>query len=237
MTTNIATLDIDSTVSEWVIRKPSHARVFEKYAIDYCCGGKKTLRAACAKNQIDPREVFRELQIREEVSAGPDDKDWSRATLSQLADHIEQTHHAWLKRELPRLRVLVEKVNHAHGARHRQLEELQAVFLRFAAEMGAHMQKEEQILFPLIRRREAGAAGGMPLEQPIAMMEHEHDEHARSLAKIRELTGNFTPPADACNTFRAMLDTLRELDADIRPHIHKENNILFPRAMAAARSE
>ena len=230
---------LETTVGELVTRRPSRSRVFEKLGIDYCCGGKKPLSEACTEKGIDAGTVLTVLLAAEDA-ATPGEQGWTNATLAELSHHIVQTHHAYLKRELPRLQAIVHKVAAVHGAHHPWLNDLENVYAHFAAEMGAHMMKEEQVLFPLIRGLESGELGpntncGRGVDNPIRVMEHEHEDAAQCLARMRELSTGFTPPQDACNTFRAMLDGLRELDADIHRHVHKENNILFPRALELER--
>jgi regulator of cell morphogenesis and NO signaling len=226
---------IETAVGDLVARRPSRSRVFEKLGIDYCCGGKRPLSEACAARGLDAETVLTTLLAAEEGTGSPEPS-WSDASLAELADHIEQTHHAYLKRELPRLRAIIRKVATVHGGHHPWTIVLDDIYGRFAAEMEAHMMKEERVLFPMIRGLERGepsptAGCGHGVNNPIRVMEHEHDDAARSLARMRELSGGYTPPPDACNTFRAMLDGLRELEHDTHHHVHKENNILFPRAM------
>jgi regulator of cell morphogenesis and NO signaling len=158
--------------------------------------------------------------------------------MTELADHIEQAHHAYLKRELPRLGAMVRKVAAVHGAHFPWLLELNAVFASFAAEMDAHTLKEDQVLFPMIRELDCGRLAssdhcGGSVANPIHVMMHEHDDAGRALARMRELSNGYAPPPDACNTFRAMLDGLAALEADTHRHVHKENSILFPKAAAA----
>ena len=225
------TLGVDDSVSQWVVELPARSRVFEKNGIDYCCGGKATLRQACAKRQINPEAVIADL-----LTAGhdPDQKDWSTASLTELADHIESTHHAWLKKELPRTAMLVHRTFTVHGLHYAWLAELKTTYDGFAAEMDAHMFKEEHILFPRIRLIDAKRTD-IEVDQPVAMMEHEHDRAGADLEKLQSLSNNYAAPENACNTFRAMLDALREIQADTHVHVHKENNILFPRAIAMSR--
>jgi regulator of cell morphogenesis and NO signaling len=203
--------------------------------IDYCCGGKKTLEAACAVKSLDLPVVVRELEAVDAAGANTE-TDWTQAPLSQLADHIVATHHDYLRRELPRLEFLTDKVARAHGERHPELHQVRDIFAEFKAELDSHMVKEEHILFPMCRKLDT--ATEMPsfhcgsIANPIRVMESEHDSAGDALAALRELTHDFTPPADACNTYRVMLDSLRMLEADMHQHVHKENNILFPRAVA-----
>ncbi len=228
----------EDSVGQWMVESPGRSRVFEKYGIDYCCGGKTALRVAC-----DQRGIRAEAMMAELLSAAGANQtseelvDPSRQTMTELADHIERVHHAWLKQELPRAGGLINRVLAAHGNRVSWLTELKTVFDRFAAEMDAHMFKEERILFPRIRSIDQGNDGNNDgyVDQPIAIMEHEHDRAGSDLEKMRSLTGGYTPPEGACGTFRAMLESLNRIEGDTHSHVHKENNILFPRAIAAAR--
>lgn len=160
----------------------------------------------------------------------------STLSLSALVDHIEQTHHAYLHRELPRLTGLIEKVVRAHGASHPYLIELEASFRLFRDELEHHLFKEERILFPWIRRRETEPPAQLATEPlhagPIHLLEAEHDEARKALVAFRHLTNNYTPPADACGTFRALLEALAALEQDMHRHVHLENSILFPRDLA-----
>ena len=222
-------------VGEWVTERPSRSRVFERLGIDYCCGGKQPLDAACSEADHDLDEVLEALHESDMCSAGEQDIDWSLAKMSDLVDHIVSTHHAYLRRELPRLSEMGAKVAAAHAARHPEVVACQDICTMLGAELSSHMDKEEQILFPMIKELEG--AESVPqfhcgsIENPIAALEDEHDSAARALRKLRDLTHGYEPPDDACNTYRAWLDGLRELEADMHRHVHKENNILFPKAI------
>ncbi len=229
-----------ATVGRLVAERPRRARVFEKWGLDYCCGGKKPLDAACAEKALDLEMVLRDLTLEDATEPAEAATDWTNARLSDLTSHIVETHHSYLRRELPRLSLLTQKVRDAHGDRHPQLIELAAVFAVFVSDLLAHMHKEEAVLFPYINRMAAADAKHLSnwIENPIRVMEAEHEAAGEALAKMRELTNGFTPPAGACNTYKAMLDGLAQLEADMHVHVHKENSILFPRAqaMATARS-
>jgi regulator of cell morphogenesis and NO signaling len=225
----------DTTVGQLVTERPSRAKVFEKFGIDYCCGGGKPLGQACVDRKVEPQLVLDELR-RNDAQRAPE-RDWAALGLTRLADHIEQVHHAYLRQELPRLDFLTRKVAAAHGANHPELHRLREVFLDFKAELLNHMQKEEMLVFPLCRRLESGdapeVAGAPGIGGPLDVLTDEHEHAGRALEAMRELTGGYATPAGACNTYRAMLDTLKELEADMHQHVHLENNVLFPAARRA----
>ncbi|MGE0376543.1 MAG: iron-sulfur cluster repair di-iron protein, partial [Planctomycetaceae bacterium] len=222
--------ETSTPVGQWVTECPRTARVFENLQIDYCCGGGKSLKEACALRHLDPSDVISLLHqtIADTASVDANNSsqpDWAHASLTELCDHIEQTHHAYLKAELPRLTLLLQQVAGAHGARHAELYSLQDVFSRLRSELEPHLFKEEQILFPAIRQLEQSVGHSRfpfgSIANPIRKMEHEHDQAGQALQEIRDLTGNFTVPEDACNTWRVMCDGLRNLEADLHQHIHK----------------
>jgi len=225
------------TVGQYVVERPARARVFERFGIDYCCGGKKPLAQTCADKHLDLQQVLAALEQADAPSAPSED--WSQAPLTALADHIEATHHQYLKQEFARLEFFVTKIALKHGPDKPELVELREVFLALRQELLQHMVKEELILFPLCRQLES-AAGPVPshcgsVANPIAVMVREHEDVGELLAKMRKLTNNYTVPEGACNTFRAVFASLAELEADLHLHIHKENNILFPRAIELER--
>ncbi len=228
--------ELQTTVGQWVAQHPQLSRVFETLRIDYCCGGGLTLSEACERRRMDPEQVLAELHDALEARPEGNGTDWTRAPLSTLCDHIEQTHHAYLKSELPRLTAIVEKVAEVHGAAHPELPLVKSTFAELRAELEPHMFKEERILFPAIRQLEqAASAPAFPfgtVGNPIRMMECGHDHAGDALERLRLLTADYRVPEGACNTYRAMLDGLEYLERDMHQHVHKENNILFPRAIA-----
>jgi regulator of cell morphogenesis and NO signaling len=219
------------TVGQIVAANPETGVVFERLGIDYCCGGKRTLEHACKQAGKPVEQVLSTLnQTAPQAGA----RDWSAASFADLTAHIERVHHGYLREELPRIRTLLAKVSRAHGERHPEYLELEELFAGFAAEMGSHMQKEEGVLFPAARALETGNRGTIPFESAIGVMEDEHDAAGRSLARMRELTGGYTPPVDACATLRVLMHALARLESDMHEHVHLENNILFPRVARTA---
>jgi regulator of cell morphogenesis and NO signaling len=237
----MAELNLNSPVGQWVAEHPNTSRVFESHHIDYCCCGGSALAVACSKRNVDPQHLLAQLEdaIANRAAGDPAER-WTDATLTELCDHIEQTHHAYLKTELSRLQQMIAKVVNAHGANHPEMADVQQAFAAVHAELGPHMFKEEQILFPAIRRlEESDMPPSFPfgtIANPIRMMEHEHDSAGDSLDQIRRLTGGYRAHDDACNTCRAMLDGLQRFELDMHQHVHKENNILFPRAIELEQS-
>ncbi len=235
------TLDANTTVGSFVRDNPNRARVFESLGIDYCCGGKVSLEQACRKRNLDVNTVLQQIEQSDQSGRSESLVDADAMTLTELADHIESTHHAYLKEELPRLDFMTEKVARVHGEHEPRLARTRQAFLALKAELEPHMMKEERILFPIIRELEQSNG---PLQfhcgsvaNPIRQMEHEHDQAGNALAILSESTDCYTPPEWACNTYRAMLDSLARLEADMHQHVHKENNVLFLKAIQLEQSK
>lgn len=226
------------TVREIALEQPTSIRVFERFGIDYCCGGRKPLAEACMAKNLPVGEVVAALESAAKTAA-PLQVDWAQATLRQLIEHIVATHHAYVKRELPRLAELAQKVVNRHGDTQPHLPAMQKALAQLDEELIHHLAKEEHVLFPYINRLEAALATGGTLPEacfgavanPIAMMTSEHDAAGALLAEIRGLSNQFTTPAGACPTYHAYYDSLKEFEQDLHQHIHLENNILFPRAV------
>jgi len=224
------------------VRYPEAKPVLERLGIDYCCGGTETLDAAAQASGHTVAEVEAEVEkaLEDRVEEGKSAKDWSTASAGELAQHILDTHHVYMKTQLSRLTDLFGKVVSAHGERHGEtLRAVQQVFHSLKAEIEAHLMKEEQILFPCILqldqyRPDSGpppVSGCGTVQNPIRQMKHEHENAGAALARIRELTSDYTLPGDACASFEALFEGLKGLDTDLHEHIHLENNILFPRTV------
>jgi regulator of cell morphogenesis and NO signaling len=227
----------DTRIAEIATQNPATIRIFQRFGIDFCCGGKRPVAEVCAEKQM----TFGELRNALESAGAPGAAEMpgAEATLTDLIRFILDKYHAELRLELPRLGQMAAKVLDAHGARYPEtLPALAATFQGLREELEAHMMKEERVLFPYIERLELLTARGEALpaspfgsiQAPIGMMEHEHADAAQALAHLRELTGGYTPPADACATFRGLYSGLAELESALHEHIHLENNLLFPRA-------
>ncbi|HKL88948.1 MAG TPA: iron-sulfur cluster repair di-iron protein [Salinibacter sp.] len=228
-------LSADTPVAELVTDQPDRARIFEELGIDYCCGGDHSLAEACRKNDLDPETVVRMLNATVQSGTSPS-KDWTNASLGSLMDHIVETHHDYLRSELPRLEQLLSRVVQAHGSEVPWLDPTLEVFQTLKLDLETHMMSEEERVFPSIRAltTDEDAPGTDLDENGIDKMVREHDDAGTALERLRDLTNGFTPPAGACPKFRAALDGLDELETDMHQHVHKENNILFPRARALA---
>lgn len=207
----------DRSLAEIARELPGATAVFRRHKLDFCCGGDQSLRAAATVQGIDPAQIERELQ-----ALAPIDAEAPEAPLP-LIDHILTRFHETHRRELPELITMAHRVEETH-AQHPQVPKGLARLLEHIAEaIEEHMQKEEQILFPMMRAGISGMVAG-----PIAVMEHEHVEHGERLRQLEAMTHDHTPPADACTTWRALYAGTRKLVDDVMQHIHLENNVLFP---------
>jgi regulator of cell morphogenesis and NO signaling len=225
--------DIPLTVGQLVAERPSRSRVFERYGIDFCCGGKKPLALACAEKGLDPAAVLRSL-LADDRDTAHDEFRAAEASVGELIDHVVAAHHVYQKLELPRLHALAVKVAARHGAAHPELVTLRDTVIEFRYEVETHLWREEYEIFPALRRAGQARGGAAQLECAVEGLEHDHDDAGRALARMRELTGGYAPPAGACNSYRALFAGLADLEADMHLHVHEENNILFPRVRGHA---
>lgn len=224
------TVSPTTLVSDLVLEQPGRTTVFESLGIDFCCGGRIPLAQACADRGLDLDEVVDALA----GAPAPVDPDLDVARMSpaELAAHIVDRHHGYLRAELPGLAPLVEKVARVHGGRHPELREVAALFEQVSGELVRHLHEEEEVVFPACTAGTPEAAS--TLADEIARMEEDHVLVGTGLARMRTLTHGFDPPEGACTSYRAMLQRLDALERDVHLHVHKENNVLFPRALAAA---
>lgn len=228
------------TVGELAAQVPGATREFEKLGIDYCCGGGRTLGEACADAKISVEQALSRLQAGLAAEQPKPGRDWSKAPLADLIAHITSAHHAYIRAESPRIEALAGKVFSAHGKNHPELLEVQNLFSGLAEELHVHLMKEEQILFPfIIRMEEAAIAGELAppamfgtVVNPVRMMMQEHDSTGYALKRLRQITRDYAVPADGCISYTTLYAALDAFEADIHQHIHLENNILFPRAVA-----
>lgn len=226
MSTTI-TITPDSAVGEIAVDYPLATRVFARHSIDFCCGGGKPLAEVCNKLGLDIDAVLKELN-EELASDNKSPQRWDEAPLEDLIDHILATYHRPLDEELPRLETMLRKVNQVHGEKDPvRLAELLKVFIELKDELTSHMLREEQVLFPMIKSGNGAMAMG-----PVNVMMHEHESAGNALKRIRVLTDDYQPPDCACTTWRALWHGLGVLETNLHEHIHLENNILFPRALA-----
>lgn len=229
---------LEMSVQEVATGSKARLRVLDGYGIDTCCGGKVSLRKACTNRGLDPDAVLKALVAADDPSPEPPADDLSALSLQALTDHLVELHHRYLREHLPRLVQLAHKVARVHGPHRQELVELAQVVDRFSREMIAHLDKEEQVLFPFIRQLErAPEALGRPpqfVAQPIRVMLMEHDDATRDLERMRALSDGYRVPADACSSYRALFEGLAAMDADTVTHMQKEGEGLFPRAMDLA---
>jgi regulator of cell morphogenesis and NO signaling len=224
----------NQTVGEIVAQDYRTASVFQSHGIDFCCKGGRTISEVCESKKIAAPALVQELQdatASQEKSAA----DYRTWPLNLLADYVEKKHHRYVAAKSPELMQYLDKLCKVHGGRHPELFEIRDEFAHVASELASHMQKEEMILFPFVRRLATEKQPARPpfgtVENPIRMMMHEHTVEGDRLAKIAGLSSHYTPPADGCTTYRVAFAMLREFEEDLHLHIHLENNIMFPRAI------
>lgn len=226
-------------LAELAASSTAAVRILEQHGLDYCCGGARSLEDAAGEKGLDAAALLSEIEQPQTGAA--EGRDWRTAPLDELADHIVNTHHEYLKLNLPAISRRLAKVAEVHGPKDAaRLGAMQEIFGAMRAELEDHMHKEEVILFPFIERYGRAASQGLPLPpvpfgaiaHPIRVMEREHESAGGALARLRELTAGYTLPEYACDTVRALWRGLEELEQDLHLHIHLENNILFPRAIA-----
>lgn len=222
---------LERTVGELVAERPGRSRVFQAFKIDFCCQGSRTLREACERKGLNCDIVVEQLEAELSDKSAPAQNPAELAP-RELAAYIVETHHGFLRRELPRLRAMSTRVAQVHGGHTPSLLELSYVFNWLEAELTSHMMKEEQTLFPAIMVLDRSEPAPGALDDRIDGMIHEHEGVGTALARLRELSHGFQPPADACNTYRALFAGLRDLEEDMHRHIHLENAVLFPAARA-----
>jgi len=227
------------TVGQIVADDYRTAQVFKNYKIDFCCKGNRSIVEVASKYKIDPEQLIDEIKTAARQGDG-DKSDFNTWHLDLLADYIEKKHHRYVEGQIPILKQYLAKLCKVHGERLPELFEIQEHFNASGGELTMHMKKEEMILFPWIRKMVEAERQGAELEKPhfgtvknpIAMMMQEHDNEGERFRVIAELTNNYSPPAEACNTHRVAFSLLKEFEEDLHQHIHLENNILFPKAEA-----
>ena len=224
-----------TTVAEVASALPSSVRVFQRYGIDFCCGGKTALAAACQAQGVSYADLVDAIEASAQQPTA-DARDWNREPLHAIADHIVATYHEPLREELPRLEAMAAKVHRVHGGKAPYLARLDAIVSELSADLQSHMHKEETVLFPAIRAVAAGSGRApIPILAPITVMEAEHDHAGALLSELRAITDGYVAPEWACQTFRALYHGLADLEAAMHVHVHLENNVLFPRAVALTR--
>ena len=230
----------NKTVAQLVSENPLRATIFEEYQIDFCCGGKNTLEEVCRKKGLPLEQIIDRL-ARVGSSEG-NETDWEKASLQSLTSHIFKAYHEPLREQLQYVSKLAAKVARVHGETHPEMLAVERLFAVFKEELESHMQKEEMVLFPAIVSMEKGEAAssfgcGHNLQMPVMVMMQEHEQAGQMLEQFRMLTNGYTPPADACHSFKVLLFLLQTIESDLHIHVHKENNILFPRALALKKAK
>jgi len=225
-------------IGELVAKDYRTASVFKKYGIDFCCQGNRTINEACEKKNIDSKLVVNDLDAIMQAQ-GENSTDYKSWPLDLLADYIEKKHHRYVAEKTAEIKPYLDKICSVHRERHPELFEIKEHFNATAGELAKHMKKEELILFPYVRKlakaKHEGSKVDLPsfgsIQNPIEAMMQEHTTEGDRFRKIEEVSNNYTPPQDACNTYGVTLGLLKEFEQDLHLHIHLENNILFPKAI------
>jgi regulator of cell morphogenesis and NO signaling len=224
-------------IGEIVAKDFRTAAIFKKHGIDFCCKGGRTIEEACSSKKIEVHSIYTEIEnLPKNDGSSIDFNSWP---LDLLADYVEKTHHRYVEEKTPILQQFLDKLCKVHGGAHPELFEIRDLFFASANDLGAHLKKEELILFPFIKNMVKAKIDGTAIpqpafgtvENPVNMMKHEHTVEGERLRKIGELTNEYNPPADACNTYKVTFAMLEEFENDLHKHIHLENNILFPKAI------
>ena len=235
----------EKTLRELAVEIPAATRVLEKLGIDYCCGGNRTLEQACHAANVRFDQLLNSLAVADETApAAQTDRDWQIEPLSDLIAHIQDAHHKYVREEIAQLGPLFDKVCSVHGENRPELVRMRATFGGLAQELTTHMMKEELVLFPYIERLEEAAIEKAPavpapfgsVQNPVAMMMHEHDDAGKALRDMRQASNGYTAPPEACASYQALYKAVAEFEVDLHQHIHLENNILFPRAVEMERA-
>lgn len=228
---------MEKRIGQIVANDYRSAAVFEKFGIDFCCNGNRSIDEACEQINVNASELRTALKtaLTETTVETTDYKSWP---LDLLTDYIEKKHHRYVEERIPVLKQYLAKINKVHGARHPELQQINEHFIASGSELAMHMKKEELVLFPYIRKMVKAKQGGETLEaprfgtvkNPIQNMMFEHDNEGERFRQIEALSDNYTPPEDACGTYKVTFAMLKEFQDDLHRHIHLENNILFPKA-------
>jgi len=231
---------ISLSLAQIVKNNHKAATVFEKYHLDFCCKGKRSLEQACTEQQLSLSQVTGDLENIFTKDNNRAAIDFEKMNLTQLSDYIVQTHHAYVKNEMPQIYAYLQKVSSKHGERHPELYKIFQTFAAVKEEMEGHMKKEELVLFPRIKELQKLADNENAqlqlnigyLQSPITVMEQEHDHAGNLLNDIRIFSNDYTPPQDACTTYRLSFAALKAFELDLHQHVHLENNILFPKSIS-----
>lgn len=225
-------------VGELVAKDYQTASIFQIHGIDFCCNGNRSIKEVCTRANVTSDELIEELDL---VLNGKVifNNDIQLLPIDELAGHIEMVHHSYVQKQIPVLNAFLEKLVKVHGERHPELLEIREAFRLSSEQLFIHMKKEELLLFPYVKKLVSAIKSNEKIGpvifgtvlNPIEIMKAEHEIEGERFRKISELSNNYTPPEDACNTYRVAFNLLKEFEADLHLHIHLENNILFPKAI------
>ncbi|MGB1268497.1 MAG: iron-sulfur cluster repair di-iron protein [Flavobacteriaceae bacterium] len=227
----------ETLVSNIVAENYKTAAIFKSYGVDFCCNGNRSIEKVCSTNKINNDELINQLVNC--CKTEPDTNDYQSWDITFLTDYIYNTHHKYIEIKTPEIKQYLNKICQVHGAQHPELFEIKALFTESADDLAMHMKKEELILFPYFKKLAEAKNNGISVsspqfdtvKSPIAMLHQEHDNEGHRFRKIASLSNNYTPPQDACNTYKVTFSLLQEFEEDLQKHIHLENNILFKKGV------
>lgn len=223
-------LNENAKIGSLVEKKPEYANVFEKFGLDYCCKGDRTLKEACDEKKLNINEVLDHLK---QIQTSDGGINWSQMSMKEMIESIIDKYHLYLRQELPRISQLLKKIKIKHGQRYAYISDLQNIFENMKGSLLKHIDEEEQLVFPLVMNLEVNKDSHKEeIKKYLSSLDEDHLEAGEALEKMKELTNGYTPPSDACMSHIVMLNSLERLERNLHEHIHKENQILFPRVKA-----
>ncbi len=223
-------LNENSSIGNLIAKAPEYVKIFEKLGLDYCCKGNRTLKEACDEKKLDVVEV---LETLKQLSLSDASVNWDQMTLKEIVSHVVDTYHTSAKQELQIISQLIEKLKTKHGQRYPYISDLKSIFEQMKSSLLKHMEEEEQVVFPLVISLEINKGSQHEeLKKYLSSLDDDHLETGEALDRIKNLTNGYVPPSDACMTHIVFLNSLEHLERNLHEHIHKENQILFPRVKA-----
>lgn len=230
-------INFNTSLGDFVAMHPRARKVFEKFELDYCCGGKEDIKTAAKKKNVDINELISSLgKTINEENEQITEKIWINESLTDIINHIQTKHHEFMWKELPYVDKLLDKIVRVHGQKHGDfLNDLSNIYKNLKKNLEKHLKDEENLLFPYVKELETSTKNEKSAHEKdnfqdiLRVLYEEHDEAGEALSQIRRLTSNYILPEDACASFEALYENLQAIEDDLHEHVHLENTVLFPR--------